>query len=61
MYNKVLSEEDKQHLVKNIAAPLSKCKKEIQEGMLAHFYKVDPDYGQRISQLIGCPINKAKL
>jgi catalase len=29
--------------------------------MLAHFYKVDPDYGNRISKAIGVEVPNAKL
>jgi len=28
--------------------------------MLALFYKVDPDYGTRLSEAIGVPLKKAK-
>jgi len=61
LYNKVLSEEDRYWLVKNLAGPLSKCRRDIQEGMLVHFYRVDPDYARRVSEAIGVPLNKAKL
>ena len=33
----------------------------IQEGFLAHVYKVDPDYGNRLAKAINVPINKARL
>jgi hypothetical protein len=29
--------------------------------MLANFYKVDPDYGTRLSKAIGVPLNRARL
>jgi catalase len=62
LYNKVFNEQDRQTLVKNLAGPLSAVKsREIKENMLALFYKVDPDYGTRMSQAIGIPLNKAKL
>jgi len=48
-------------LIKNLAGPLSGATRERQEGMLALFYKVDPDYGTRLSKAIGVPINKARL
>jgi catalase len=48
-------------LIANLSGPLSKANRDIQEGMLALFYKIDPDYGTRLSKAIGVPINKAKL
>ena len=61
LYNKVFNESEKEALTSNLAGPLSKCTKEIQENMLVHFYRVDPDYARRISEKIGTPVNKAKL
>jgi len=61
LWTKVFTETDREHLIKNLAGPLSCAKREYQEGMLALFYKVHPDYGTRLSKAIGVPINKAKL
>ena len=61
LYNKVYTEQQRENLIKNLAGPLSQCKRSIQEGMLANFYKVDPDYGTRLSKAIGVPINQARL
>ena len=61
LYKKTMSEEDRHHLIKNLAGPLSQCRRDIQENMLDHFYRIDPDYGTRLSQAIGVPIKKAKL
>jgi catalase len=57
----VFTETDREHLIKNLSGPLSGAERSIQEGMLALFYKVDPDYGNRLSKAIGVPINKARL
>ena len=61
LWRKVFSETDREHLIQNLSGPLSQAKRPIQEGMLALFYKVDPDYGTRLSKAIGVPINKARL
>jgi len=61
LYNKVFTETDRQHLIANLSGPLSCAKRDIQEGFLAHVYKVDPDYGNRLSKAIGVPLNKARM
>jgi catalase len=49
-------------LIKNLAGALGGVKKrEVQENMLALYYKIHPDYGTRLSKAIGVPLNKAKL
>jgi len=57
----VYTETDREHLIRNLAGPLSGARRSIQEGFLAHVYKVDPDYGTRLAKAVGVPINKAKL
>lgn len=62
MWNKVFTEKDREAVIKNLAGPLSAVKRrDIQENMLALFYKIDPDYGTRLSKAINVPLNKAKL
>jgi len=61
LWRTIFTETDREHLVKNISGPLSGASRDKQEGMLALFYKIDPDYGTRISKAIGVPINKARL
>jgi len=61
LWKKVFTETDREHLISNLAGPLSQARRDIQEGMLAHFYKIDPDYGNRLAKAIGVPVNKAKL
>jgi len=57
----VYTETDREHLIKNLGGALSGARRDIQEGMLAHFYKIDPDYGTRLAKAIGVPINKARM
>lgn len=62
LWNKVFTEKDRQNLIKNLSGPLGAVKRrDIQENMLALFYKVDPDYGTRLSKAIGVPLNKARM
>ena len=61
LYRKVMSETDRQHLIENIAGSLGKCRRDIQERMVKLFYKIDPEYGERVAKAIGVPIESAKL
>lgn len=48
-------------VIKTVAGGLGRCRRDIQERMLPHFYKIDPKYGEGISKLIGVPVNRARL
>jgi len=62
LWNKVFTETDRKHVIENLGGALGSVKKrETKENMLALYYKVDPDFGTRLSQKIGVPLNKAKL
>jgi len=62
LWNKVFTETDRENLIKNLSGALGSVKRrDIKENMLALYYKVDPDYGTRLSKAIGIPLNKAKL
>jgi catalase len=62
LYNKVFNEEQKATLIRNLSGALGGVKRrDIKENMLALFYKIDPDYGTRLSKAIGVPLNRAKL
>lgn len=47
---RLMSEQDKTHLVNNIAGNLQNAKKFIRDRQLAHFKRADPEYGQRIEK-----------
>ncbi|KAG2204543.1 hypothetical protein INT47_012602 [Mucor saturninus] len=49
---RLLSAEEKTHLVNNISGHLKNAKKHIQERQLAHFKRADAEYGQRIEETI---------
>ncbi len=47
---RLMSDEEKTRLAQNIARSLRNTPKEIQERMLGHFSKADPDYGNRVAR-----------
>ena len=48
----VLTESDKEHLVKNIAGHLKDAQEFIQERAVRNFASADPEYGKRIQKLL---------
>ena len=50
---RLMSPEQQQELMANIAGTLGKAPREIQEKMVAHFSRADQAYGDGISQAIG--------
>ena len=61
LWRKVFSETDREHLIQNLGGALKGAKREIQEGFLVHIHRIDPEYGRRLSEFVGVPVNKAKL
>ena len=51
-YRRVLSEEERQRLVENIAGHLKDAKEFIQDRAVANFSQADQEYGQRIAKLL---------
>jgi len=51
----------RQKVMKNIAGGLGQCRRDIQERMIQHFYKVDYEYGSGIAKLIGLPVQQPRL
>lgn len=56
LYQRVLSAEDRDHLISNIAGHLCSALKRIQYRQTALFYKADPDYGTRVAEALGLDI-----
>lgn len=50
---RIFSEDEKARLAATISGSLSQASMDVQERMLAHFFKADEDYGQRIKQGLG--------
>jgi catalase len=48
----ILSTEDRQHLVENIAGGLGQTSHEIQQRQLAHFYRAHKDYGAAVEKAL---------
>jgi len=50
LYRKVMTDEDRDHLIGNIVDHLGGAQKRIQLRQTALFYKADPDYGLRVAE-----------
>ncbi len=61
LYSKVMTDYDRTNLVKNIAAHLKNAQKRIQLRQAAVFYKAHPDYGMRVAQALGLPVDEVRL
>jgi len=50
LYRKVMTDEDRDHLIGNIVDHLGGAHKRIQLRQTALFFKADPDYGHRVAE-----------
>jgi catalase len=50
LYRKVMTDQDRDHLIGNIVTHLCNAKKEIQIRQTKIFFKADPEYGQRVAE-----------
>ncbi|MFC1486641.1 catalase [Thermoproteota archaeon] len=50
LYRKVMTDQNREHLIGNIVTHLCNAKKEIQIRQTQIFYKADPEYGQRVAK-----------
>ena len=53
LYRRVMTNEDRDHLIGNITSHLCNAQKRIQLRQTAIFYKSDPDYGRRVAEGLG--------
>lgn len=60
LYAKAMSEQDRTNLVGNIVDHLGGAQKRIQLRQTALFYKADPDYGGRVAQGLGLPLDEVR-
>jgi catalase len=60
LYRKVMTETDRENLVRNITGHLGGAVKRIQLRQTALFYKADPDYGTRVAKGLGLDVEKVK-
>lgn len=61
LFRKVFDDAMRQKVMDNISGGLGQCRRDIQERMVKHFYKVDPEYGQGIAKRIGLPVEQPRL
>lgn len=60
LYGKVMTDEDRAHLIGNIVGHLKNAQKRIQLRQTALFYKTDPDYGKRVAEGLGLSPEEVK-
>jgi catalase len=61
LFRKVMNDFDREHLIMNICSSLGGARRDLQEKMVKLFYKIDPEYGQRVAKGLGLPAELAKL
>ena len=60
LYSKVMSDEDREHLIGNIADHLGKAERRVQLRQTALFYKAHPEYGTRVADGLGLDIDEVQ-
>jgi catalase len=60
LYRKVMTDVDRDHLIGNIVDHLSHAKKGIQQLQAAVFYRVDPEYGERVAAGLGLDVKAVR-
>ena len=58
LYRKVMTDQDRDHLIGNIAAHLVDAQKHLQLRQTALFYKADPEYGRRVAEGLGLDVQE---
>ncbi|CAI2366678.1 unnamed protein product [Moneuplotes crassus] len=53
LYKNVMTEEDREHLIKNTAEHMAGVTKEVKEKAVKIYWQIDPDYGERIAKAVG--------
>jgi catalase len=56
LYRKVMTDEDRDHLIANIVAHLQRAQRRIQLRQVALFWKADTDYGRRVAEGLGLDV-----
>lgn len=60
LYRKVMTDEDRDHLIGNIVSHLCNASKDIQIRQTKIFYKADPDYGRRVAEGLGLDLKESE-
>src|SRR5258706_343940 len=55
---RLFDEGQRDRLAKAIAGPLRQARKEVQMLQLCHFFRADPDYGQRVAEELGIDVSQ---
>jgi len=59
-WRRVLSDEDKKHLVYNLKSHLGNAQERIQYRQTTLFYKCEVEYGEAVANALGLDVNKIK-
>ncbi len=60
LYRKVMTDEDREHLIGNIVGHLGNAHRRIQLRQAAIFHKADPEYGQRVAEGLGLDVSEVR-
>jgi catalase len=60
LYSRVMTDEDREHLIGNIVGHLGNAQKRIQLRQTAIFYKAHEDYGRRVAEGLELDVNEVK-
>lgn len=60
LYRKVMTDEDREHLIRNIVSHLKGAQKRLQLRQTALFFKAGADYGERVGKGLGLDIKEIK-
>ncbi len=60
LYRRVMTDEDREHLIGNITSHLCNAQKRIQLRQTAIFYKADAEYGSRVAEGLELDVNEVK-
>ena len=60
LYRKVMTDEDREHLIGNIVAHLGNAQKRIQSRQTALFYKAEAEYGRRVAEGLGLDVKEVE-
>jgi catalase len=55
---RLMTPEQRKHLIGNIAGGLLQTPRHIQERQLEHFFKADPAYGEGVAKALGIPVKE---
>ena len=60
LYRKVMTDEDREHLVANIVGHLKNAQKRLQLRQTALFHKADAEYGERVAKGLGLSVDEVR-